>query len=430
MEKNKIYENLTDNIGLENFKKVEKRNMKIRNFVEKTFTFALCVLSISGMVFAKDISKTIYENIFQTGQGTAIAINEGYIEEKASKPSETKAVAENEETGKKVEDIDGKIKIENFMMDDFYLSMTFDIELSDKIRKIINPDNIGDMSLPDMIVYDENNNILISLGDENDFNEFCEAKQLEYNYNNIPEDKFYGSGMNWYISEKNKNHIKMICNLYLEGETAYPKSKKINVSINTIRISNDVESIYGEEEISIIGNWNLEFDVPEKMYNRETIMYKQISTTNKDFNIYSAILYNTGMEVKVGFPAIEESSEELIMPEKEFYDSLPADDELKSIEILNYIEGHYRKLPAYQEYAENKLKKWQVDSRYVTNENGEKFEPTQGPRANNSGTITEENIYVSTTMYDLTKYDATDRVTLHIEYNGKSADIVLEKVEE
>ena len=36
----------------------------------------------------------------------------------------------------------------------------------------------------------------------------------------------------------------------------------------------------------------------------------------------------------------------------------------------------------------------------------------------------------STCMFDLTKYDATDEITLHLEYKGNKADIVLEKVEQ
>ena len=78
---------------------------------------------------------------------------------------------------------------------------------------------------------------------------------------------------------------------------------------------------------------------------------------------------------------------------------------------------------------EQETQKWKFE-KYLTNSNGETFDFSVGPRANGSASIDENGIMTSTCMFDLTKYDATDEITLHLEYQGNKADIVLEKVEE
>ena len=69
--------------------------------------------------------------------------------------------------------------------------------------------------------------------------------------------------------------------------------------------------------------------------------------------------------------------------------------------------------------------------KYLVNENGEKFELTVGPRANGSGHISpDSDIYEFNGMFDLTKSDMTDTITLYVDHKGNKAEIVLEKVEE
>ena len=69
--------------------------------------------------------------------------------------------------------------------------------------------------------------------------------------------------------------------------------------------------------------------------------------------------------------------------------------------------------------------------KYLVNENEEKFELTVGARANGSGYIdSKTNIYKFNGMFDLTKYDMTDTITMYIDYKGNKAEIILEKVEE
>ncbi len=428
MGKEKVFGNLAENVGLEKFKKAERKNAKIKSFFEKTFTIITASLSISGMVFARNISQTIYDNVYETGQGVATAINEGYIEKTENDYVSENTVVEDESSGNKIEDVETKIKIDEFIMDDFTLSITFDVEFSDKIKDIIKPEDINQMQFSEMIIYDENNVVLLSTK-ATMFDKFKEENNLDYDFENAPADKVIGSGMSSYITEKTENNVKVIYNIYTGGDVVYPKSKKLNVQIDEIKVDSDVEVRQGYEDIRVTGDWNFGANVPEKMYNRQNLVYTQKSTTNKDFNVTSAVVYNTGIKLKYTFPS-KEGPEKVTIPEIEFYNSLPEDSKLKTIDIFNYISRKLYSLPEYQKYAKERMEIGKLDEEYVINENGERFNLTVGPVENGSGFVDENNMYNRSAMYDLTTYNSTDTITFHIEYNGTEADIVLERVDE
>lgn len=422
MGKQDIYNNLVENIGLENFKRIDKKNQKRKDFFQKTLTVIVGTISIAGMVCAKDISIKIYDNVYGGGNGYGKAMSEGYIEKVEMDDNISNSIIENEETGEMIEDLETKIKVEEFIMDDFSLSATFDITLSDKIKDIIKIEDIWNVSFPDLVVYDENYNVLRS-DTPSAYNEFCKEKNIEAN----EEEKWFGSGENGpLIASKDGNHLKVIFNIYIGG-AYYPKSKKINFELTKIRISNKVETMQDDEQLELKGDWKFSVDVPEKMYNRASIPYIQKSTTDKEFNVTKATVYDTGMDISMKFQA-DKQPKVPSTPEIDFWNSLPKDDELKSIDILNYIEKDFRKTPEYREYMEKSSKIWEFE-KYLVNENGEKFEMSVSNRENGGGYIDENGIYDFNAMFDLTKYDMTDTITLHINYHGREADIILEKAE-
>lgn len=422
MGKQDIYNNLVENIGLENFKRIDKKNQKRKDFFQKTLTVIVGTISIAGMVCAKDISIKIYDNVYGGGNGYGKAMSEGYIEKVEMDDNISNSIIENEETGEMIEDLETKIKVEEFIMDDFSLSATFDITLSDKIKDIVKIEDIWNVSFPDLVVYDENYNVLRS-DTPSAYNEFCKEKNIEAN----EEEKWFGSGENGpLIASKDGNHLKVIFNIYIGG-AYYPKSKKINFELTKIRISNKVETMQDDEQLELKGDWKFSVDVPEKMYNRASIPYIQKSTTDKEFNVTKATVYDTGMDISMKFQA-DKQPKVPSTPEIDFWNSLPKDDELKSIDILNYIEKDFRKTPEYREYMEKSSKIWEFE-KYLVNENGEKFEMSVSNRENGGGYIDENGIYDFNAMFDLTKYDMTDTITLHINYHGREADIILEKAE-
>ena len=202
----------------------------------------------------------------------------------------------------------------------------------------------------------------------------------------------------------------------------------MNFSVTIIIFSNKEETLLGDEEITIQGSWDFTVDVPEKMYNRKTTIYKQISTTNNDFNVLSATSYTTGIDLKLKFKA-EKHQERPTTPELKYWDLLPQDDELKTTDMLNYLERKIRYTPEYIEWQKREVEIWKYD-KYIENENGKKFEMSMSPRANGGGFIDDDGIYESNCTFDLTKYDLTDKLTVYVDYHGNKAEILLEKVGE
>ena len=421
MDKSKIFENIKENIAIENFRETNRKHEKTKRMLQSTLMITMCCVSLTGMVFAKDISTRIY-NKYNTGKGIENAINEGYIENVYMEEENSNSTIQNEETGNIIKDTTTKVKVSDLIMDNYSLSMTFEVTLSDEIKDITIANEVMEMNFLDLVVYDENNLVLYAL-DNPTLEKFSEK-------NNIVVDKALGSGMNCFVSEKEENTVKVIYNFYTGGEAAFPNCKEIHVDMNKIKISKDVESATGDEEITITGSWNFKVDVPEKMYNRKSVQYIQKSTTNNDFNVESAVLYNTGMEIKMKFKAQDYLStpeiDSIVSEELEFFWSLEKDDELNTLDIFNYLEYQVRENPKYQELEKQRMEVWKYE-KYLTNSKGERFNFSEGPRANGEAGIVD-GIMTSTCMFDLTPNDATDEVTLHLEYNGNQADIVLKRV--
>ena len=422
MDKSKILKNIKDNIAIDNFREINRKHEKVKKMLHSSFMVTVCCLSLTGMVFAKDISTRIYNKFF-TGTGVENAINEGYIEKIEMEDQSSITTIENEITGEIIKGKETKIKVSDLVMDNYSLSMTFDVILSDDIKEIITAGEVKDMNFPDIVLYDENNLALYAL-DDNTINECCDK-------NNIVIEKALGSGVNNFVSEYEGNTVKVIYNFYGGGNIVFPNCKEIHIDLNEIRVSKDTECAIGDEEIKITGSWNFKVDVPSIMYNRNEIQYVQKSTTDEDFNVEYAVLYNTGMEIKMKFKAKEYmTSQEIgsaVSEELAFYYSLDENDKLKSLDMLNYWQRKAMENPKYDELENESMKVWDFE-KYLTNSNGEKFEFSVGPKPNGGASIVD-GFMISTCMFDLTQYNATDKVTLHVEYNGKKVNIVLEKLD-
>lgn len=433
MPKDDIYKRLKNSIAMDKFNKHEKIRIKRRDFINSFMSILVCLFSISGIVFANEISTKIYENYFQTGNGVGAAIENGYIEKNNDDhlADMEKAYAKNEYTGETIDGTLTKIKVDKLLMDDFNLSITLDVELSDELDPIINSKNIRDMSMPDIVIYDENNNILF-----HEYNysikQFCDYKKFDLNEYDILNntEKVVNSGFSSYIIEKDENHIKFLFNIYT-GDDSFPKSKELNFYLTEIRLSENAETRNGEEEVSLSGSWNFSAEVPEKMYDRTKIKYNMLSTSDNSFKLNSAYLYDTGMNIDFSFWTGEENKRERItIPEIEFWESLDDENELKDIEILNYYTSvKLENSEEYREQSNNSYKRY-IFEKYLVNEKGEKFELSVGARENGGSSISEDGTMHFKGMFDLTKYDATDKVTLYIDYHDKKIEVKLMKVGE
>lgn len=427
MNKEKVLGDLKTNIAMENFKQINRRNTRIKNIFQSTLTVTICGLSITGMVFAKDISTKIYNNFFLTGKGIETAMNEGYIENANMDYQNSEATIENTKTGQKIEDAETKIKASEFIMDDFNLSITFDVELSEKAKEIVKAEEVWKFNFPDLVISDENNTVLYCLTG-NRFEEFSKENNLNLSYNEaLGNGKYIGSGVNIVPIERQGNHVKVIYNIYTGGGSVYPKSKKLKVDMSQIKISKEEGTTMGGEEITLTGDWNFEIDVPEKMYNRQSIVYVQKETTNKDYQV-AGTLYDTGMELVMKIKT-EKQPKIPVSLEWEFYRTVADEDKYGMPEIMHYVSWKETQTEEYKKYRERIDYLYNI-SAYITNENGEKFGQTVGPRENGSKYIDENGIMTYKAMFDLTKYNQANKVIVHFDYNGQKEQVTLEKKED
>lgn len=428
MSKQKILENLKGSIAIENFKEIQRKKRKVSKTLQSALTVTICAVSITGIVFAKDISTKMYNNFFETGQGIENAMNNGYIENTNMEYENSKSTIENEQTGQKIDATDTKIKVSEFLMDDFNLSITFDVELSENIKDIVKAEEIWNFNFPDLVISDENNIVLYCLYGKG-FDEFSKEKNLGCNYEEaLDKGICIGSGVNSFPVTRENNHVKVVYNIYTGGESSYPKSKKLNVRLSQIKISKDEKTMMGGEEITLTGNWNFDIAVPKKMYDRTCAVYKQVNTTNNNYNVDTATLYDTGMELTMKIKT-QKQPERPTCLEYEFYKKIVADDPYGMPEIMNYISFKERQTEEYKQYCKKNDELFNI-SAYLTNEKGEKFEITQGPRENGSKGIDKEGIMTYKAMFDLNKYSSTDKVTVHFNYNGQIEEVTLQKKEE
>lgn len=427
MSKEKVLNNLKNNIAMENFKEINRKNRKRKRILQTTLTVIICGMSVTGMVLAKDISTKIYHNFFLTGQGMETAMSEGYIENTNMEYENSEASIENTKTGQKIEAADTKIKVSEFVMDDFNLSITFDVELSEKAKEIVTAEEVWKFNFPDLVISDEND-VVLYCPTSIRYDEFSKEKNLGFNYEEALDNGAYiGSGVNIVPIQREGNHVKVIYNIYTGGGSNYPKSKKLNVDMTQIKISKEEKTTMGGEEITLTGDWSFDVAVPEKMYNRQSTIYTQTGTTNQDYEVVAATLYDTGMELTMKIKT-EKQPKYPTSLEREFYQTIADEDPYGMPEIANYISWKERQTDEYKEYA-RKINYLFNISAYLTNETGEKFEMTQGPRENGSRGIDEEGIMTYKAMFDLTKYNSTDKVTVHFDYNGQTEEVTLQKKE-
>ncbi len=350
-------------------------------------TGCVCVIVTTSIVYGKDISNFI-QNFFNNSKGIDTAVENGYIEkldEEYIKSSNT------------------QVKIDNILMDDYNLNFTINI----KFEENIDVENISKANIKDMIITDEENKILYCENQEK-FNKYISEKNLKYTYKTFNEN-YINSGSNWYIKEKNSDEhsIKLVYNLFSSN---YPKSKKIEINFNTISLNKE-----NSEETEIKGEWNLNIDIPEKMSERENANYKVKNCSNPKVNVTKAIVNETCMKLELTIQeekvyqegdsqeVIKQKVEEKLNKEKEDF---LAKGELQDIENV----GLFSKSP------------------YVETENGEKFYPTAS-NSEDSGTFNDYMTGLVTywQTFNLTKYDATEKLKVHLKYKGEDILIELEK---
>ena len=404
---------------------------KKNNTAKKIGIAACLVFTLTGTVFAKDIGIFII-NKFGLGQGIETAVENGYIEspEIDFLESQTSVINQNEQ--KVINDVNASVKIKDFLMDDYNLSVEFDFQFDEKIKEFVNLDNLHQIELSDLIVIDEEKRIIYSEANQEDFEKYCLENDLNYKYQNF-NDNYMNNGLNTFLGAHNNelNTLTFTYNMYAEG---YPKSKHLNFSFSKIKI---VEN-QNENSITLTGNWEIDIDIPEKMYNRSEEYYKVVSCENENFKVYTSKLTDTGLEIGIKILNIEKPEKPKELAQKESELNEKGSYSFGTKEQFLELFGDEKYLKMYEEYRAKSQPinvtgityAWGTPTEgcYVLDSNGNKFKSTMSPSRKAHLDFEDGNKFDFYETFGMTKYDSTDNITVIIEFYGEPVEIKLEKI--
>lgn len=249
-------------------KHIEKHN-KLRLSVAITFC---SLFLITGIAFGKDIGE-LFQGLLSHNKGVISAIENNFVETNPSKYIESSNV---------------KAYIDSVLMDDYKLCISLSFELPAEYAK----ENIHRIEIPNIIIYDENNNILYQMA----------RKEIDYSFFNNPEiseNNFSyqtSSSIGW--AEKDGNIYSFS---YIIDSNGFPKSKTINIRFDEINLVDkdlldyelelsDMEIINRATLYQISGKWDLKYDLSEKTYNRENYIYRVKNYADYPFNFPEEII--------------------------------------------------------------------------------------------------------------------------------------------
>lgn len=369
-QKEKILENVKLKISISNFEKEEKIDMKkTSKNILKVVAIACCtILSITGVVFAKDIGDFVKETFWGGAtKGVDIAVNNGYIANVNTEYQEADGI---------------EISVDSFVMDDNNLDMKFRVKLSDKYN--IKNMSFG-MELYDLKIVDENGRKVFATHavEAEEMMIYKTEQEAKENY-----DAFCGSyGLS---GGKIIGENELICSLQAtKSASTFPKSKKLFVTFSRIHVRKDQYEQPLNEWYK--GEWRFELDVPKEMYNREIITYKVKSCSDENTIVGNAILSNTSFRMEIPFSTTDKVDYELLR--------------------VGQAENVYNMVPFQKEYVETS--------------DGKKFEKTINVPIGCKTFQNENKLEAYKQSFNLTKYDATDELTVHI-FTNKGEEIIIE----
>ncbi len=384
-ELNKIIEKSRQKIAISHFKMEENMSKKkINKSIFSSIAVAcFIVVTITGTVFAKDISNFVKGLFKGASEGVDIAIDNGYVAEANTEYQNSNGI---------------EINVETFLIDDYNFDMIFNLKLTDtnfinEFKDVEAKEKASRIDLADLEIVNENNEMIFDTG-----RVIIEGKTEEEMEKIYKSKQHYMGGYSMGAEKISDSEFKIT--LTASGSSIpFPKSKKLIINLTQIEKWNwtNYDTDFREKDIKKYkGNWHFEIDVPEEQSNREEINYKAISCSEKqiDLNGITAGLSKTAFKISIS----------KIKTDKVNFDAL----------------HNYDGISIYHMIA--------LQKEYVETSNGKRFEPAgssdgdggYGLPADEPDTIID---YHQT--FNLTEFDATDTVTVHI-FTNKDEEIIIE----
>ena len=178
-----------------------------------------------------------------------------------------------------------------------------------------------------------------------------------------------------YAEKIGENELRYYLTATGNPET-FPEANKLIVTFNRIRIRNNVERFDSDENLIYNGEWKYDLDVSEEMAQRNSMNYKVKKINDNNIIVDRAILSNTAFKIYLS--------------------------------KANDLEMHHNE--------------------YVENSNGKKFEPSMRSDGDGELSVTSDGKVTYYNTFNLTKFDATDIIKVHLfKTNGKEVIIELKK---
>lgn len=393
----------------------QQKRIGILEIIKKIIITILSICTITGgIVFAKNY---IF-NTFGLGDGIDTAVENGYIYEPPKDINNYEIV----------NGTDIQASIEQFLMDDQNISTNFSFNISAELLKNFNIKNIIRIELSDLIITDENN-VILYCANEQALNEFCKKNNLNYKFGEF-NDTYYNCGVNNILQPSSKNNIiNVTYNIYSGGlENSYPKSKNLKYKFHEIKILENSEKDTDGKILK--GDWEINIDVPEEMYNRQSINYKVVECSNENIEISTAKVTNTGFEFGCVIHNIEvpDRTQEIQKYKQKLIDDYnnATTQEEKEI-IYDTYRGLTLPVSPINSFYDPVIGETIEDCTYIENQNKEKFLISYNPGRNQKGNFINNKDYDFYETFNLTKYDITDELTIHLVVYDKVIIIKLQK---
>ena len=385
----KIYEPKEYKIAIEKALYANDKKMK-NTYVYKMIAAICCsLILLSGIVYA---GYSIIQNVFNNRKGVDTAISNNYIMDGLESYQESNGIA---------------IKINNMLIDDYNLDISFNVKFDEKIKT----EDIKSLKFEKMIIIDEKNRILFNTGKKEVLTNFLTSNSLDIKIDEFGENNI-NSSYGYKIENNQNNQVNLIYNLS-SFDNEYPKSKQIIIYAENIIINNNE---------NIKGTWQIKQTIDSKFYSREKIEYKYEDNDEKNIVNVNATTYATGTNI-----SIEIQMEEISNNKKDLESILNDIETEINNEIIGSRDGKINEL-------RNELLNEKSDTNevftdiYIENDNGIRFYVTKNINENGEDYIVKDKqklIYYN--IVDMTIYDCTNEITLHFIYNENEYNIGLKK---
>lgn len=444
IDNEKILEKVKLKISSSKFNENENIEIKRKHKTIYKYTSVACLVIVltTSVVFAKDIEK-VFKYYFGDNKLVNNAAENGYVENVVMDTIDKKETVIQNDDGKIIEDVNVSVKVDEFLMDDVNLSVNFTFEFDDKVNDVFDIDNVQIIKVQDIMIFDDENRIIYTNCNENDFERLCKEYNLDYNFEEYYlnyNPSIYNQLINY---DKENNNIKYNLNLRAQ-KNYFPNSKKLNIVFSKImleRYINNGEDVNNGEllenkSVILTDNWNITLDVPEKMYNRKNVKYKVVSVSHPDFEFVSAIASETGLKFNAIVSNVNASYEE------NYYDNLVesymsgqiTEEEFNNktgdnvnVAINNYMKNREIIRTDYADYLDNN-EKMINNITHIENSKGKKAK-IEDSSLEIIDFKKDKDKYEFYGTFEITKYDATDKMKVVIIYYGEPVYIELKRID-